>query len=102
MSTKEISAPPVDVTPASGARGEGGFALALVLLALVGMTTMAMAGYLRSNTDYKINQNHRAALRAFNVSDAARSHYMARGKLRSDTTTYNYSEGVADVWALRF
>ena len=99
MSTKEISAPPVDVTPASGARGEGGFALALVLLALVGMTTMAMAGYLRSNTDYKINQNHRAALRAFNVSDAARSHYMARGKLRSDTTTYNYSEGVADVWA---
>lgn len=99
MATKQISPPPVDVRPASGARGEGGFALALVLLALVGMTTMAMAGYLRSNTDYKINQNHRAALRAFNVSDAARSHYMARGKLRSDTTTYNYAQGVADVWA---
>ena len=78
---------------------EGGFALALVLLALVGMTTMAMAGYIRSNTDYRINQNHRATLRAFNVADAARSHYMARGKLWSDTITYNYSQGAADVWA---
>jgi hypothetical protein len=83
----------------AGASGEEGFALALVLLALVGMTTMAMAGYLRSNTDYKINQNHRAALRAFNISDAARSQYMGRGKMRSDTTTYSYGQGAASVWS---
>ena len=79
--------------------GEEGFALALVLLALVGMTTMAMAGFLRSNTDYRINQNHRASLTAFNVSDAARSQYMGRGKLRSDTTTYSYAQGAASVWS---
>ncbi|MDX1393866.1 MAG: hypothetical protein R3195_05725 [Gemmatimonadota bacterium] len=81
------------------ASGEEGFALALVVLALVGMTTMAMAGYLRSNTDYKINQNHSAALRAFNISDDARSQYLGRGKLRSDTTTYSYAQGAADVWS---
>jgi len=83
----------------TGVKGEEGFALALVVLALVGMTTMAMAGYLRSNTDYKINQNHRASLRAFNLSDAARSQYMGRGKLRSDTTTYSYAQGAANVWS---
>lgn len=79
--------------------GEEGFALALVLLALVGMTTMAMAGFLRSNTDYRINQNHRASLTAFNVSDAARAQYMGRGKMRSDTATYSYAQGAASVWS---
>lgn len=83
----------------TGVRNEEGFALALVMLALVGMTTMAMAGFLRSNTDYRINQNHRASLRAFNLSDAARSQYMGRGKMSSDTTTYSYAQGGADVWS---
>ncbi len=77
---------------------DGGFALALVVLALVGMTTLAMAGFLRSNTDYRITQNHRASIHAFNVADAARSEYLGRGKLRTDTVTYSYSDGAADVW----
>jgi hypothetical protein len=79
-------------------RAQGGFALAIVLLALLGLSALATAGYLSSNTDYRINQNHRASLKAFYVSDAARSHYMGRGKLRSDTITYSYADGAADVW----
>jgi Tfp pilus assembly protein PilX len=78
---------------------QGGFALSVVLLALLALTAMATAGYLRSNTDYRINQNHRASLKAFYVADAARSHYLGRGKLRTDTVTYTYGEGSADVWA---
>lgn len=79
-------------------RGQGGFALALVLLALLGLTALATAGYLRSNTDYRINQNHRASMKAFYVADAARSQYMGRGKLRDDTVTYSYADGSARVW----
>ena len=79
-------------------RAQGGFALAMVLLALLGLSALATAGYLISNTDYRINQNHRASMKAFYVSDAARSHYMGRGKLRSDTITYTYGDGAADVW----
>ena len=79
-------------------RAQGGFALTVVLLALLALSAMATAGYLRSNTDYRINQNHRASLKAFYVADAARSHYLGRGKLRSDTITYTYGDGAADVW----
>jgi hypothetical protein len=82
-------------------RAQGGFALAIVLLALLGLSALATAGYLRSNTDYRINQNHRASMKAFYVSDAARSHYMGRGKLRSDTITYMYADGASDVWTER-
>ncbi len=78
--------------------GEAGFALAAVLLALLALTAIATAGYLRSNTDYRINQNHRASVKAFYVADAARSQYMARGRVRSDTVTYNYTDGDARVW----
>jgi hypothetical protein len=79
-------------------RPQGGFALAIVLLALLAFTVLASAGYLLSNTDYRITQNHRAAMRAFYVSDAARSQYMGRGKLRNDTVTYTYTDGRAEVW----
>ncbi|MDX1393867.1 MAG: hypothetical protein R3195_05730 [Gemmatimonadota bacterium] len=75
-----------------------GFALAGVVLALIGLTGLALAGYLRSNTDYRINANHRAALHAFNVADAGRSNFMARGKIRLDTVAYTYTDGDADVW----
>ena len=77
---------------------DGGFALALVLLALVGMTTLAMAGFLRVNTDYRITQNHRASIHAFNVADAGRAQYLGAGKLDPDTLTYAYADGAADVW----
>lgn len=79
-------------------RAQGGFALGMVLLALLGLTALATAGYLLSNTDYRITQNHRASVKAFYVSDAARSDYMGRGKLRGDTVTYTYADGSADLW----
>lgn len=78
--------------------GEAGFALAAVVLALIGLSGLALAGFLRSNTDYRISASHRATVRAFNVADAARSEFLARGRVRTDTVTYSYATGDADVW----
>jgi hypothetical protein len=78
--------------------GEAGFALGAVLLALIALTAIATAGYLRSNTDYRINQNHRASVKAFYVADAARSQFMGRGRVHTDTLTYNYVDGTGQVW----
>jgi len=77
---------------------QGGFALAAVVLALIALSGVAAAGFLRANTDYRVNANHRAAIHAFNVADAARSQFMGRGQVRTDTVTYTYSDGDADVW----
>lgn len=79
-------------------RRDGGFALAAVILALIAMTGVAAAGFLRSNTDYRINRSHRAAVHAFYAADAGRSQFMGRGRVRSDTVEYTYMEGHAQVW----
>lgn len=100
MRTGEVGTSIVDVPSADGRR-DAGFALALVLLALVGMTTLAMAGFLRVNTDYKITQNHRASIHAFNAADAGRAQWIGAGQIRTDTLSYTFVDGAADVWAER-
>ncbi len=87
-----------DGHPASGDRG---FALVVVLLALVGVTALASAGYLLSNADYKINQSHRAATQAFYVADAGLERYLGSGRLWPDTVTYAHPQGDANVWATK-
>lgn len=82
----------------SSPRNHHGFALASVILALIALTGLGMAGYLRANTDYRINANHRATIHALNVADAARSSFMGRGRVRLDTVAYAYIDGGADVW----
>lgn len=89
----------IDVRREGRVSDESGFALAMVLLALIGLTALATAGYLHSNTDYRINENHRASAKAFYVADAARADYMANGKLDYyDTATYTYPDGSARAW----
>ncbi len=84
-------------TPSMG-RTEGGFALVAVLLVLLGLSGLAAAGYLVSGTDYRINQNHRASVKAFYVADAGLDHFLGRGRLPIDTVTYNHADGIAKVW----
>jgi hypothetical protein len=67
-------------------------------LALIALSGLAAAGFMRANTDYRVSSNHQAALHAFNVADAARSSFMARGRVRSDTVVYSSADGRADVW----
>lgn len=50
-----------------------------------GPRAFAAAGYLRSNTDYRINQNRRASVKAFYVPDGGRSRFPGRGRVRTDT-----------------
>lgn len=80
-------------------RDRDGFALVAVLMVLLGVSALAAAGFLAANTDYRINQSHRAAQKAFYVADAGLDHYLGYGKMRSDTTTYNHADGTALVWA---
>lgn len=80
---------------------DGGFALIMALLALVGMTLLGAAGYLLSSADYRINQSHRAATQAFYVTDAGLENFMGSGRARTDTATYTHAEGSAEVWATK-
>jgi hypothetical protein len=80
--------------------GDEGFALVAVLMLLIGLSALAAAGYLSSDTDYRITQNHRASQRAFYVADAGLEHFMGQGKLvPDDTVTYNHPDGTVQVWA---
>lgn len=80
-------------------RLEGGFALVAVLLVLIGLSGLAAAGFLISGTDYQINQNHRASVKAFYVADAGLDHFLGHGRLPPDTVTYNHADGIARVWS---
>lgn len=88
---------------AGGGRGAGqdGFALVVALLALVGITALASAGYLLSNSDYRINQSHRAAVNAFYVADAGLERYLGDGRIWADSQVYAHPAGEAVVWATR-
>ena len=95
---------PLDVTRRPGTvrggspHGDAGFALAGVVLALIALSGLAAAGFLRANTDYRVSASHQAATRAFNLADAARSSFLGRGRLRSDTVTYASPDGRAHAW----
>ncbi|MFQ5678481.1 MAG: pilus assembly PilX N-terminal domain-containing protein [Gemmatimonadota bacterium] len=83
------------------ASGEEGFALVVALLALIGVTALASAGYLLSNSDYRINQGHRAAVAAFYVTDAGLERYLGVGRIRTDTLQYTHPDGQASVTTMR-
>lgn len=69
----------------------------MALLVLMALSGLAMAGHLVSTTDYRINQNHTASLRAFYLADRGFSDFLARGKVRTDTSVYTYGGGTASV-----
>lgn len=79
-------------------RSEGGFALIVALLSLVGLTALATAGFLVADADYDVAQNHRAAVRAFYVADAGLKEFVATQRgTPDDTVFFNYPQGVAMV-----
>ena len=80
------------------ARGEGGFALPAVLLALLALSTMAAAGFVASNTDYRISQNHTASIHAFYASDGGLRDFIATQATASDTVSYTFGRSTATVW----
>lgn len=83
------------IAPARGR--SGGFALAAVLLILVGMTALATGGFLVANADYRVSQYHSAGSRAFQTADAALQEYLGSERRGWRTISYTYNAGSATV-----
>lgn len=80
-----------------GQRAEGGFALIAALLALVGITALATAGFLVSDTDYRVATNHRTSVDAFYASDAALNEFLGTQGFPSSGRSYTYGSETAVV-----
>lgn len=95
LPTNRIEPPP----PAAPGldKNEAGFALLTVLLVLIGVTAMASAGFILSDLDYRVSQNHRSSVHAFLAANAGLYEYMGDQKTPDTTLAYAYSTGDADV-----
>jgi len=74
-----------------------GFALAAVLLILVGMTLLATGGFLVANADLRVSQYHTASERVFQTADAALQDHLGSNRRGDNTVSYSYSYGGAKV-----
>jgi hypothetical protein len=70
-------------------RNERGAALVIVLVALVGLTALAAAAMVMTDTELRASQNQEAGTTAFYVADAGLQQYLgSRYGLTTDTFTY--------------
>lgn len=79
------------------ARAQQGFALVSVLITLVALTALATGGFLISNSDYQVAQNHTAGSRAFQTADAAAHHHLGANRRGNNSVNYTYASGNATV-----
>ena len=78
-------------------RNEDGFALVTVLLVLIGVTALATAGFVLSDSDYRASQNHRSSVHSFLAANGGLYEYVGSLKTASDTMKYSYTTGDATV-----
>lgn len=88
------------------ARSDGGFALLVSLIAIVGFTALATGGFIMSNAERRTSTNHHATIEAFYLADAGLNDFLAshKGTPPDDHTTYpaySYSGGEAIVSTMR-
>lgn len=81
-----------------GRPAEGGFALAVVLIALVGLTALGVGGFLMTNSSYTASQNSRTSLEALYLADTGLERFLAehQGPVPS-SLTYTYANGTAVI-----
>lgn len=78
-------------------KNEAGFALLTVLFVLIGVTAMASAGFILSDSDYRVSQNHRSNVHAFLAANAGLYEYVGDQKTPDTKLAYAYTTGGADV-----
>lgn len=85
----------------AGRRTEGGFALAVVLIALVGLTALGVGGLLMTNSGYTASQNSRTSLEALYLADRGLEEFLAthQGPVPTSPVTFSYASGTAEVTA---
>lgn len=86
-------------TPLRTDSGEEGFALVVVLLALVGLTAMAVGGWFMSSSDYQATRAQRTSVKALYVADAGLEQFLAehQGPVPTSPVTFDYPDGTAEV-----
>lgn len=79
--------------------GQGGFALVIVLLALVGLTAMAVGGWFLADSSYKASRAQRTSMQALYVANAGLEQFLAehQGPAPTSPVTYSYPDGTAEV-----
>jgi Tfp pilus assembly protein PilV len=80
-------------------QGQGGFALAVVLIALVGLTALGVGGFLMTTSGYTASQNSRTSLEALYLADKGLEQFLAthQGPVPTSPVTYSYASGTAEV-----
>ncbi len=79
------------------AADERGAALIIVLVALVGLTALAAAGMVLTDTELKVSQNVEASTNAFYAADAGLQEYLGGKTDGTSAETFSYAAGVATV-----
>lgn len=86
---------------------EGGFALLVSLIAIVGLTALATGGFLLANSERRVSSNHHSVVEAFYLANAGLNDYLANqsGQPPAGPTTYSpynsYPGGSASVTVQR-
>lgn len=69
----------------------------IVLVALVGLTALAAAGMVMTETELRASENHEAGTSAFYVADAGLQQYLGTKEHATSTDTFTYAVGSAIV-----
>lgn len=81
---------------------QGGYALAVSLIAIVVVTMLAAAGFNLSNMELDTSRDYRAQTEAFYLADKGLNQYLATHAADLDTAvTYQFDEGTATVTPVR-
>jgi Tfp pilus assembly protein PilX len=80
-----------------GSRDERGAALLIVLVAHVGLTVLAAAGMVLTETDLRVSENAEASTYAFYASDAGLQEFLGTKSDGTATESYSYSGGYTTV-----
>ena len=76
---------------------ERGAALMIVLVALVGLTALAAAGMVLTETELRATENQEAGTTAFYVAEAGLQQYLGTRDHAATTDTFTYATGMAIV-----
>lgn len=92
-----MSTPHRMTTTWGGVRNERGSTLMIVLVALVGLTALAAAGMVMTETELRASENLEAGTGAFYVADAGLQQYLGTYEHATSTDTFAYAAGSAVV-----
>jgi hypothetical protein len=71
--------------------------LVIVLVALVGLSALAAAGMVMTETELRASENQEAGTSAFYAADAGMQEYLGTREYATTTDTFTYSGGTAIV-----